>query len=273
MERMRFRSGRRAASSALLVGALVAVSAPAALLQQAAAAPSSPTAVAGAQVRSPAGVVGRGGEVVVASGDGGDVVAVQGGQQRVLGAGLPRGRFTNGPTGVVLNANGDVFVASADEGTVHVLRRAGGAGVYAAGLGSPVGLAFSSTGDLYVADAAGKRVLRVAPDSAVYRVAEGFAQAPFGVAFSPNGDLFVSTQRDGRIFRVRVIHLTGLPQVRALAMAGLRGEIQARRVPSFPGRGGRSALRLGVGDEAAVAHGFVGDGELQQAVEDHASAA
>ncbi len=197
---------RRTRAVPLLAAVVVALTVPVALLvppqDASGATTAAPVPVPGASVGSPAGIAGRGGEVIVASGDGGDVLAVTGGRSRVLGGGMPRGRFANGPTGVALDRAGDVFVASADEGTVRVYRASGGSGVYASGLGSPIGLAFSDTGDLYVADAGGRRILRVSPDHRVFRVATGFAEMPYGLAFSPDGRLLVSTQRDGRVFRI-----------------------------------------------------------------------
>ncbi len=199
------RSGRRprcSRTAVVAIGLTGLLAGTAVLAGQPATAATAAVAVPGAAVGSPAGIAGRGGEVIVAGGDDGNVISLSGGRSTVLGGGLPRGRFANGPTGVALDRAGDVFVASADEGTVHVFRRTGGEAVYASGLGSPIGLAFSDTGDLYVADAGGKRVLRVSPDQRVFRVAQGFAEAPYALAFSPAGELFVSTQRDGRVFRL-----------------------------------------------------------------------
>ena len=193
------------------------------------------TPVAGAEVPSPAGITSLDGSVVVVSGDGGDVRAVSGGKQRLLGGGLPRGRFTNGATGVAVDRAGNVYVGSADEGAVHVFRRGGGSSVHATGLGAPVGLAFAPSGDLYVADAGGKRVLRVAPDGSVSQVGAAFAERPFGVATGPGGELFVSTQRDGKVFRID--------------RAGAR--------TAFATTGG-SAEGLAVGRDGSV---YVGDGE------------
>ena len=193
------------------------------------------TPLPGAEVRSPAGITGLADGVAVVSGDGGDVRVVRGGTQTVLGGGLARGRFTNGATGVAADRAGNLYVGSADEGAVHVFRPDGQRTVHATGLGAPVGLAFASSGDLHVADAGGKRVLRVAPDGAVSQVGATFAERPFGLATGPQGELFVSTQRDGKVFRID--------------RAGQRSE--------FADVDG-SAEGLAVGRDGAV---YVGDGE------------
>ena len=76
------------------------------------------------------------------------------------------------------------------------------------------------------------------------------------------------------IIELRVIHLTGLLCGSMRSPWPIRrGEVEARGVPSFAWWDGRSALGLWVGDEVAVAHRVVGDGEFKQAVEDHAFAA
>jgi len=49
--------------------------------------------------------------------------------------------------------------------------------------------------------------------------------------------------------------------------------VHARRMAASSWRPGRDSLRLRVGDELAVAHRLVGDGEFEHPVEDHASAA
>ncbi len=49
--------------------------------------------------------------------------------------------------------------------------------------------------------------------------------------------------------------------------------VHARRMAASSWRPGRDLLRLRVGDQLAVAHRLVGDGEFEHPVEEHASAA
>lgn len=158
--------------------------------------------VSGAELSSPAGIARRGGEVIIAEGDGGRVVSVDDGAVETIGEALPRGRFTTGATGVAIDAAGTVYVAAADEGLVRYYPQDGAGGVYAAGLGSPVGIAFSGNGDLLVADAGGKRVLRVGPTRRLSVLAAGFEERPFGLAVDGRGVVFVSTLRDGKVFEL-----------------------------------------------------------------------
>src|SRR5262249_58907425 len=70
------------------------------------------------------------------------------------------------------------------------------------------------------------------------------------------------------ISTVRDIHLTGLSQVSGPPGPGRSRALYARRVTACPGRRGRGLLRPGIGDQVAVAHRIVADGELKHAVED-----
>src|SRR5262249_44355054 len=72
----------------------------------------------------------------------------------------------------------------------------------------------------------------------------------------------------GPIRTFRDIHLTGLSQVSGPPGPGRSRALYARRVTACPGRRGRGLLRPGIGDQVAVAHRIVADGELKHAVED-----
>src|ERR1019366_2760702 len=69
------------------------------------------------------------------------------------------------------------------------------------------------------------------------------------------------------------IHLTGLALVSGSPWPGCSRAVDARRVASSAGRCGWRCLGLRVGDQVAVAHWVVGDGELEHAVEDQSPAA
>lgn len=150
-----------------------------------------------------AGLAFRGDDLIVAESGKGRVLAIApDGTSTTLADGLVPGVFTRGATGVATDANGTVYVAQAEAGTVSFLRSDGTSGVYAQGLGVPNGIAFDASGTLFVADHAGKRVLAVSASREITTAASGFAQAPFGLAFDPAGVLHVSTQRDGKVWLV-----------------------------------------------------------------------
>ena len=72
--------------------------------------------------------------------------------------------------------------------------------VRAEGLGLPLGLAVGSTGDLFVGDVLGDRIVRVSGQGAVTTFAAGI-QGPLGLAFDAFGDLLVASV-DGAVYRV-----------------------------------------------------------------------
>ncbi len=88
--------------------------------------------------------------------------------------------------------------------TLHVRTTAQGPGdpitVRAEGLGRPLGLAVGSTGDLFVGDLLGNRVVRVSSQGVVTTFAAGI-QTPVGLAFDASGNLLVASP-DGVVFRV-----------------------------------------------------------------------
>ena len=88
--------------------------------------------------------------------------------------------------------------------TLHVRTTAQGPGdpiaVRAEGLGRPLGIAVGSTGDLFVGDLLGSRVVRVSSQGVVTTFAAGI-QNPLGLAFDAFGNLLVASA-DGVVFRV-----------------------------------------------------------------------
>ncbi|HEX9824429.1 MAG TPA: hypothetical protein VGB51_08585 [Actinomycetota bacterium] len=153
-------------------------------------------------VVNPAGIAAAGDTLVVAEAGTGRLLSFPGsGPMSALVTGMIPGIFTRGATGVALDGSGNAYVAVADDGVVLFATPAGETGIYARGLGAPNGLAFDADGNLLVADQAGKRVLRVAPERGISVAVEGFAQAPFGLAFGPDGALYVSTHKDGKVWR------------------------------------------------------------------------
>jgi uncharacterized repeat protein (TIGR01451 family) len=73
--------------------------------------------------------------------------------------------------------------------------------VYAEGLSSPDGLAFSPTGVLYVVEEQAGRVRRVAPDGSLTTVLSGLQQ-PEGIAFDDSGSLYVVEDvENGRVIK------------------------------------------------------------------------
>ena len=87
---------------------------------------------------------------------------------------------------------------------LHVRLTAQGPGdpitVHSGKVGFPLGLAVGSTGDVFVGDVTGSRVLRVSGPDAVTTFADGI-QSPLGLAFDAFGSLLVASG-DGVVYRV-----------------------------------------------------------------------
>ena len=126
----------------------------------------------------------------------------------------------NGPTGVAIDAAGNVFVADTEndlirrigtDGVVTTVAGAPGAAGFVDGVGSvarfnhPTSLAFDSLGNLYVADTGNHAIRRIAPsDLVLTMIGTGAAghsngagvsamlNAPSGIAFDPSGLLYIA---------------------------------------------------------------------------------
>ena len=88
--------------------------------------------------------------------------------------------------------------------TLHVRSIVPGPGdpitVRTEGIGLPLGLAVGSTGDLFVGDVTGNRIVRISSQGTVTTFAAGI-QSPFGIAFDASGSLLVASV-DGKVYRV-----------------------------------------------------------------------
>ncbi|HEY0670915.1 MAG TPA: pre-peptidase C-terminal domain-containing protein [Longimicrobiales bacterium] len=88
--------------------------------------------------------------------------------------------------------------------TLHARTTAPGPGdpiiVRAEGLGLPLGLAVGNTGDVFIGDLAGNRIVRVSAQGVVTTFATGIS-SPLGVAFDIFGQLLVASL-DGTVYRI-----------------------------------------------------------------------
>ena len=150
----------------------------------------------------PAGIAFRGDDLMVAATGLGQLrdVSPAGSVSTVFDGFVP-GAFDRGVTGVAVDGAGNTYVAATADGAVDVLTATGTRGVYARGLGAPVGIAFAPDGTLYVADAGGRRLLAVGTGQ-IARTVASLAGTPYGVALGPDGAIYVSLSRTGVIDRV-----------------------------------------------------------------------
>jgi sugar lactone lactonase YvrE len=95
------------------------------------------------------------------------------------------------PTSMAVDANGQLFVSSRFDGSVHRIARDGSVTMVATDLGVACGIAFGPTGALFVGDRSGS-ILRVDDGRASQFAAIPPSVAAFHLAFGPDGWLYVT---------------------------------------------------------------------------------
>jgi DNA-binding beta-propeller fold protein YncE len=96
------------------------------------------------------------------------------------------------PTGLALDAIGNLYISSRHDGAVYRLSTDGDLTTYAEGMGVATGLAFDEIGNLYVGDRSGT-LFKIAPDRQIFVFATlEPSVAAYHLAFSPNGNLYVT---------------------------------------------------------------------------------
>ncbi len=96
------------------------------------------------------------------------------------------------PTGLALDAAGNLYISSRHDGSVYRLSTSGELTTYAEGMGVATGLAFDEHDNLYVGDRSGT-IFKIAPDRQIFVFATlEPSVAAYHLAFSPNGNLYVT---------------------------------------------------------------------------------
>jgi DNA-binding beta-propeller fold protein YncE len=126
------------------------------------------------------------------------------------GKGSDKGRF-DGPTGIAVDANGNVLVADTNNGRIEKFSPTGGflssmgiKGVGYGQLGAPNGIAIDRVGNIYVADASKHVVEKLAPDGSVITEWKGPSPGFYGprrVAIGPDESVYVVDQGRTRIVK------------------------------------------------------------------------
>src|SRR6185436_3689700 len=107
---------------------------------------------------------------------------------------VPTAGLLDGPDGITLDRDGNLFVANYGNGKGTTVVRVSSTGVatrYVDRLDAPDGVAVDARGRLYVSNFTGGTIVRVSPDGERTYFAVGLDH-PSGLAFGPSGDLFVS---------------------------------------------------------------------------------
>jgi DNA-binding beta-propeller fold protein YncE len=126
------------------------------------------------------------------------------------GRGSGKGQF-DAPTGIAVDANGNVLVADTNNGRIEkfsptgtFLDTIGIKGIGYEQLGAPNGIAIDRAGNIYVADAGKHVVEKLAPDGTVIAEWKGPEPGFYGprrIAISPDGSIYVVDQGRTRIVK------------------------------------------------------------------------
>jgi sugar lactone lactonase YvrE len=123
------------------------------------------------------------------------VTEINGTEQTEIGNG-----YLQGPTGLVFDSAGDLFVANGQNGTITEFNSSGGYDTTIdAGLSSPRGMAIDSAGDIYVANQNIGTITKLTDNGGVY-TASTFATGlttPNDIAINAVGDLYVTNGLPG----------------------------------------------------------------------------
>ena len=126
------------------------------------------------------------------------------------GRGSDKGRF-DGPTGIAVDANGNVLVADTNNARIEKFSSAGGylssmgiKGIGFGQLGAPNGIAIDRAGNIYVADASKHVVEKMAADGTVISEWKGPSPGFYGprrIAIGGDGSIYVVDQGRTRIVK------------------------------------------------------------------------
>jgi DNA-binding beta-propeller fold protein YncE len=138
------------------------------------------------------------------------------------GRGAGKGELDS-PTGIAVDANGNIFVADSNNGRIEKFAPSGAfvsiMGTKGSGprqLGQPSGIAVDRAGNIYVADASNHRLQKLAPDGTfIAEWSPGF-YGPRKIAVGPDDSIYVVDQG-----RTRIVKLN--PDGQVLATWGTKG--------------------------------------------------
>lgn len=130
--------------------------------------------------------------------------------------GLAGSASFNTPTGVGLDAAGNLYVSDVGNNAVRKITPAGVVSTFATGFDFPRELRVDGTGNVYVAEQNGNTIKRISPDGEITIIAGGGKKDASGVAVSFNGPLGMAMDGKGNLFigenvfnDVRKIVITG----------------------------------------------------------------
>jgi sugar lactone lactonase YvrE len=105
----------------------------------------------------------------------------------------------NQPTGLAFDSTGDLFVTATGSNSVYEITSGGAKSLYASGFYDPQGLAFNSNDDLFIADLSTETITLLPPGGSQTTFATVYD--PCELAFDTAGNLFVG-ELDGYIVKI-----------------------------------------------------------------------
>jgi len=105
------------------------------------------------------------------------------------------------PTGLAFDSTGNLYIAMNGSGIVRKITPFGVQTTFASGLSDPYGLAFDSSGNLYVSNLNGGNINRITPGGVVTDLGLAFSN-PAGLAFDATGNLYVAESGNAKISKV-----------------------------------------------------------------------
>src|ERR1035438_365054 len=106
------------------------------------------------------------------------------------------------PIGLAFNSAGDLFVANCWAGSITEITPGGARSTFASGLNSPFGLAFNSEGNLFAGEYWNNDIREFTPDGTQSIIFSSGLSNPIGLAFNGAGDLFVANGPSGNITEI-----------------------------------------------------------------------
>jgi streptogramin lyase len=115
---------------------------------------------------------------------------------------FPVGSGFSEPSGVAVDAHGNVYVSDYKNGDVVEVHKDGSQTPLIIGLSNPLGVAVDANGDLYVADTGNGRILRIAPGGGAPATVGTGLSDPTGVAVDAKGDVFIADPAGKQVVEV-----------------------------------------------------------------------
>jgi sugar lactone lactonase YvrE len=110
----------------------------------------------------------------------------------------------NGPTGITIDGNGNIYVATNNNmnlSTIFKITPSGAASSFATITGYIYGLTIDNSGNLYAANAGTASISKVSGNGTVSTFASGMSSIS-GIALSSNGDLYATGTTNGSVYKI-----------------------------------------------------------------------